>query len=156
MEKKITSEDVTTEIVDTKSRMEAKKRIRERYMDLLKQAKNMEEILQVQGEIDGIQEDVEGAAGRIAYLGHSAAYSTIHLTFYQVLNPTAGNIADPSYLSRIAESFKSGSKWFGELFIGLVALWPLWVAILVLWMLIRRYKPSFAKNHKTALPETKS
>jgi hypothetical protein len=33
-------------------------------------AKNMEEILSVQSEINGIQEEIESAAGRIEYLGH--------------------------------------------------------------------------------------
>src|SRR5205085_9088581 len=40
-ERKISSQDVTTDIIDTKSRMEAKKQVRERYLDFLKQAKNM-------------------------------------------------------------------------------------------------------------------
>src|SRR5688572_9015194 len=55
-EKKITSQDVTTEVVDTKSRLEARKQVRLRYLDLLKQAKNMAEILTVQSEINEIQD----------------------------------------------------------------------------------------------------
>jgi len=57
-EKKISSEDVTAEMIDTRSRLEAKKQVRLRYLDLLKQAKNMEEILNVQSEINGIQEEI--------------------------------------------------------------------------------------------------
>nr|WP_315822627.1 DUF4349 domain-containing protein [Paraflavitalea speifideiaquila] len=37
--KRITSQDVTGEVVDTKSRLEAKRQVRLRYLDLLKQAK---------------------------------------------------------------------------------------------------------------------
>ncbi len=37
----------------------------------------MEDILQVQEEINEIQENIEAAAGRVHYLTHSAAYSTI-------------------------------------------------------------------------------
>jgi hypothetical protein len=40
IEKKISSEDVTTDIVDTKSRLDAKRQVRSRYLDLLKQAGN--------------------------------------------------------------------------------------------------------------------
>jgi len=64
-EKKISSQDVTAEFVDTRSRIEAKKQVRLRYMDLLKQAKNMEEILNVQSQINGIQEQIESGEGRI-------------------------------------------------------------------------------------------
>ncbi len=78
IEKKITAEDVTGEIVDTQSRLEAKKRVRDRYLDLLKQAKNMKEILEVQNEVNGIQENIEAGAGRIGYLSHASAFSTIN------------------------------------------------------------------------------
>ncbi len=136
--KKITSEDVTAEIVDTKSRMEAKKRMRDRYLDLLKQAKNMEEILQVQNEVNGMQENIEAATGRIDYLGHAASFSTINITFYQVLNATGINDPNPSYGFRILESFKSGLHWFAELLVVLVSLWPLWTGILMAWLFVRR------------------
>ena len=51
LEKNVSTEDVTGEVVDTKSRIEAKQQARLRYLELLKQAKNMNEILQVQNEI---------------------------------------------------------------------------------------------------------
>lgn len=101
-EKRITSEDVTAEVVDTKSRIEAKRQIRLRYLDFLKQAKNMEEILNVQSEINDVQEEIESATGRVNYLTHSAAYNTINLTFYEILNASAVINDNPSFASRIS------------------------------------------------------
>jgi Domain of unknown function (DUF4349) len=147
-EKKITSEDVTGELVDTKSRVEAKKRIRDRYLDLLKQAKNMEDVLKVQDKINEVQENIEAAAGRIDYLGHASAFSTIHINFYQVLNANLINTPEPSYAHRIKESFTYGLYWFAELFVLLVSLWPLWSVILLVWFLIRK-KIAHVKNKKT-------
>jgi Domain of unknown function (DUF4349) len=147
VEKKITSEDVTAEIVDIKSRMEAKRRVRDRYLDLLKQAKNMEEILKVQNEVNDIQENIEAAAGRIGYLGHAAVFSTIHINFYQVLN-TPVNDPPLSYGYRILESFKAGLHWFAELLVMMVSLWPLWIGILAAWFYIRKQKNLTAKKHK--------
>lgn len=144
--KKISSEDVTGEMVDVKSRMEAKRQVRLRYLDLLKQARNMEEILQVQSEINNIQVDIESAAGRVQYLTQSSAYSTIHLNFYQVLNPDANDNQKPSYGFRIVESFKNGMQWIGELLIALITLWPAWLIIGFGWMMIRKYKPFAAKK----------
>jgi hypothetical protein len=149
VEKKVTSEDVTGEIVDTKSRMEAKKRVRDRYLDLLKQAKNMEEILQVQNEINDIQENIEAASGRINYLGHAAAFSTINITYYQVLNTAPVNDPNPSYGFRVLESFKNGLHWFAELFIMLVSLWPLWIGLTVALVFIRRIKWTPSKKQGT-------
>jgi hypothetical protein len=47
----------------------------------------MKEILQVQQEINSIQEQMESASGRINYLSHQSAYSTIHLQYFQYLVP---------------------------------------------------------------------
>jgi hypothetical protein len=146
-EKKITSEDVTTEVVDARSRLEAKKQIRLRYLDLLKQAKNMEEILSVQSEINGIQEQIESAAGRMEYLQHSSSFSTIHLTYYQVLKEGAVNPDKTSFAARITNAFQFGWNWVGELSIGLVSLWPLLLAVLgsiIFYKRSRRPKPKQA------------
>ena len=128
-EKKITSQDVTTEFVDTKSRMESKKQVRQKYLDLLKQAKNMEEILSVQSEINGIQEEIESAAGRIEYLSHSSTFSTINLTYYQVLNPSAKIDENPNFGTKLGIAFRNGGNWVVDLFVGLVSIWPLLLAV---------------------------
>lgn len=140
IEKKITSQDVTTEFVDTRSRLESKKQVRQRYIDLLKQAKNMEEILSVQSEINQIQEEIESASGRIEYLGHSSAFSTINLNFYQVLNPQAKSNGNPSYGTKIIQAFKTGWDWVADIFVGLISIWPLFLIILVLLIFLRRIK----------------
>ena len=138
-ERKITSQDVTTEVVDTKSRMETKKEVRLRYIDLLKQAKNMTEILTVQSEINGIQEQIESAAGRINYLSHSSVFSTINFTFYQVLNISAIDYKEPSFWTKVGTSFKTGWQWTGDLIIGLVSIWPILLFFTGVWLLIRKY-----------------
>lgn len=146
-EKKVTSQDVTTEVVDTKSRLEAKKQVRLRYLDLLKQAKNMEEILSVQSEINEIQEEIESAAGRIEYLSHSSSFSTINLTFYQVLNEAAVDTDKPSFATRFTNAFQFGWNWIGELSIGIVSIWPLLLAIFTIFIFYkksRRPKPKQA------------
>ncbi|HEY6062761.1 MAG TPA: DUF4349 domain-containing protein [Chitinophagaceae bacterium] len=141
-ERKISSQDVTAEFVDTKSRMEAKKQVRQRYMDLLKQAKNMDEILSVQSEINAIQEEIESAAGRIEYLGHSSSFSTINLTYYQVLNSSAKDNSKPSFGTKIIDAFKTGSGWIADLFIGLVSIWPLFLLAFVLIIVYKKIKPA--------------
>jgi flagellar biosynthesis chaperone FliJ len=128
-EKKITSEDVTSQYVDTRSRLEAKRAARQRYLQLLQQTKNMEEILQVQNEIDAIQEEMESAAGRINYLVNASAMSTIHLTYYQVLNATAVEDETPGFFKQVGHAFTTGWKGVVEVLVGLIYLWPLWIFI---------------------------
>ncbi len=139
-EKKITSQDVTTEVVDTKARLEAKKQVRLRYLELLKQARNMEEILSVQSEINDIQEEIESATGRIEYLTHSASFSTIHLTFYQVLNTSAKDSDQPSFGTKLSNAFRNGWNWMGEVLTGFISIWPLLLMIFFAFIVYRKTK----------------
>ena len=145
-EKKITSQDVSAEYIDTRSRMESKKQVRQQYIELLKQAKNMEDILNVQSEINSIQEEIEAAAGRVEYLGHSSAYSTINLTYYQVLNSSASDNDRPSFGTRINAAFKTGWEWITSLFVVLVSVWPLCLVTFFALIFYRRMKPAKVKQ----------
>ncbi|HMK04859.1 MAG TPA: DUF4349 domain-containing protein [Ferruginibacter sp.] len=142
LERRITTEDVTGEVVDTRSRLEAKKQMRVKYLEFLKQSKNMEEVLQVQNEINSIQEEIESAAGRVAFLSHQSSYSTINLTFYQPINGYKPSDGTPSFFTRVSGAFKTGGSWITEFFIGLVSIWPLLLVILAIYFGWRRIKPS--------------
>jgi hypothetical protein len=125
--RKITSEDVTNAIVDTKGRLQAKQQIRARYMELLKQAKTMEEILQVQNEINSITEELESTVYNLEHMQTQAAYSTVYLTYFQLLE--AGGDS-PTVVSRLWDALKDGGSAMLEFMIGLVALWPLWLLLM--------------------------
>ena len=143
MEKKISTEDVTGEVVDTKGRLEAKKQMRLKYLEFLKQSKNMEEVLQVQNEINGIQEQIESAAGRIAFLSNQSAMSTINLSFYQPMEGYRPTDETPSFLTRVSHAFKTGTGWIAELFVGLVSVWPLLLIVFAIyfgWKRLRQPK----------------
>ena len=131
MERKISTNDVTDEVVDTKSRLETKKEMRLKYLEFLKQSKNMQEVLQAQNEVNNVQEQIESAAGRINYLSHQSMLSTINLSFYQPATGYDPSNSSPSFFARLADSLKSGSTWLANLFIGLASVWP-FVLILIL------------------------
>jgi hypothetical protein len=142
-ERKITSQDVTTEVVDTKSRIEAKKQVRLRYMELLGQAKNMQDILSVQSEINGIQEEIESAAGRVEYLSHSSVFSTINLTYYQVLNSSAKDKEGGKPLSfgeKVKDALKAGWEIISSLIIVVITIWPLLLGSFVVFLLYKRFR----------------
>lgn len=124
LEKKITTEDVTAEVVDTKGRIEAKKEVRQQYITLLKQAKSMKDILEVQNEINGITEELESASGRVKYLTHQAAYSTIHLRYFQYINDGNNTNEEPGFFTKLKEAFIDGTKGIGIFIIGIIGLWP--------------------------------
>lgn len=138
LEKKVHSQDVTAEMVDTRSRLETKKKVRQRYGELLGHAKNIEEMFTVEKEINQIQEDIEAAGGRLTYLGHSAAYSTINYTYFQVLNASMKDKTDPGFFTKLKDAFATGWSWVAGLFLGLISIWPVWLLIGVLFMVLKR------------------
>lgn len=129
--KRISSEDVTTALIDGKSRLEAKRQVRIRYMDLLKQAKNMEEIIKVQSEINAIQEEIEMVAGRINILSNTSAMSTIHFHYAQILDPQAltKEPKPETFINKLKAAFSVGWYWIGEIIITLIGIWPILLLI---------------------------
>ncbi|WP_367881812.1 DUF4349 domain-containing protein [Ferruginibacter sp.] len=142
LERNISTEDVTGEMVDTKLRLEAKKGMRLKYLEFLKQSKNMEEVLQVQTEINSIQEEIESAAGRMEFLSHQSAYSTINLNFYQPINGYIPVVANPGFFTRIVTAFKTGTSSLADILVGLIAAWPLLLIIAGVFLGYKKFRPS--------------
>jgi hypothetical protein len=140
IEKNITSEDVTGEVVDTKSRLEAKKEVRDRYLELLKEAKNMKDILAVQDEINSTQEDIESADGRVNYLQHDAAYSTINLDYYQYLTPAASQNVTPTFFNKFKNAFDDGASFISNFFLFFISIWPLMITGFTAFLYFKHWK----------------
>jgi hypothetical protein len=140
--KRISTEDVTGEVVDTKARIDAKKHVRESYLGLLKQAKNMKDILQVQNEINSIQEELETADGRVKYLTNQSAYSTVHLVYYQFINGASGGNSEPGFFTKLQSAFTNGGYIMSGGILFLVTIWPLLVFGVAVWFLLKRWKPA--------------
>jgi len=140
IQKNISSEDVTGEVIDTRARLEAKKQVRDRYLDLLKQAKTMKDILDVQEQVNTIQEDIESAAGRVNYLVHSAAYSTVNIKYYQFLNGVTAKDIEPTFITKIAEAFKTGGEIITNIILFFISIWPLCVGGILLVFYFRKWR----------------
>ena len=149
LEKRITTKDVTGEVVDTKSRLEAKKQMRLKYLEFLKQSKNMEEVLQVQNEINSIQEEIESAAGRVEFLSHQSSYSTINLTFFQPLAGYKPTEETPSFFTRTSQAFKMGTNWIADLFVALISIWPILLIMPGVYIGWKKLKPSKVINQNS-------
>jgi hypothetical protein len=71
------SEDVTQEYVDLKSRLRALEAKAERLEELMDAAEDTEAVLEVYRELSATQEEIEHVKGRMQYLERSAAMATI-------------------------------------------------------------------------------
>ena len=148
--KQITSEDVTEQYVDIEARMNAKKQVEARYLDILKKAGKIDEILSVERQLGIIREEIDAAQGKLKYFDSRVQYSTINLNLYQQLDYTAPS-PDRRFTGRIKEAFLAGWRGLLEFLVGLVNIWPfLLILVASLWAIARWRKNK--RNAKKQMP----
>lgn len=146
IDKQVSTQDVSAEMVDTKARIEAKKHLREKYLDFLKQSKNMEEALRVQEEINDLQELIEAAAGRVNYLGHATAFSTITLSYYQLLQPGTPTTNPEGFGAKMQQAMGYGWDIIKGIVLAGVTVWPLLLLALAGWVWYKRRSKKMPSN----------
>lgn len=141
--KNIDARDVTEEFIDLETRQVNKRKYMERYVQLLQQAKKVEEILAIQEKIRAIEEEIESVTGRLNYLSNQVGYSTLELMLVQKkeFRFTPGKRA--GFFEKVKESVLRG--WFGfiDFFYLLLRMWVyllVAVVLVVVWKKFRRRK----------------
>jgi len=87
--------DVTEEFRDLNIRLENSEAMRDRFLELLSQCKNINESLLVEHELERITEQIELIKGRLKYLSEAAMYSKI--TVYLAVKKKAKKPIPPLY-----------------------------------------------------------
>lgn len=116
--KEINVKDVTEEFLDVQARLKTKKELEQRFIDLLKEAKNVTEVLEIEKQIGQLRSDIESIEGRLKYLQDRVSFSTLTMTFFESIpNET-----------EFGQKFKNGFRngwdnlvWF---FVVLTNIWP--------------------------------
>lgn len=140
----VTAEDVTEEFVDIQTRLKTKRQLENRYLELLKQAKTMKDILELEQVLQQIREEIEAKEGRLKYLRNQVAYSTIRLEMYEeVAYATA---PETGFWRKLAASFGNGWGILLDMLIGVVTLWPVWLLLAAGIWLVRKWRKARRKS----------
>ena len=135
--KNITAQDVTEEFVDAEARLKSKKAVEQRYVELLKQARNVEEIIKVEEQLRVLREEIEAKEGRVKYLNDQVSYSTIRLAFYQVTESALA--PDEPFYAKIWNNLSEGTRAMFEMTFGLFYFVPFIPIFYGIFWLIRRW-----------------
>ncbi|MGZ6540065.1 MAG: DUF4349 domain-containing protein, partial [Bacteroidia bacterium] len=125
--KNIYMEDVTAQFIDITARLKTKKEVEKRYLDLLQKAVKVTDILEVEGQLRVIREEIEAKEGELKYLNDQVDYSTINLTLHQNFEYTPED--EPGFFGRMGHAFGNGWKGFLSFLIGIAYTWPLWIIL---------------------------
>jgi hypothetical protein len=144
----ISTQDITEEYFDNETRLRTKRATEEQYMIILKQAKSIEDVLNVREKLGSICEEIESMEGRQNYLRNQVAYSTINFTFIQQLPNTGSNLHEDSFSNRVWSSIVNG--WTG-LINSLLFLVGSWNVLLVCGIAYIAYRLVIKKRVKRSI-----
>jgi hypothetical protein len=135
--KNVSAEDVTAEYVDNELRIKSKQKVFERYLELLKQAKTVQDIMAVEEQIRVIREEIEAKEGRQKYLNDQVAYSTVTLNFYQ--ETESSSAPEQPFYVKIWKNFMEGWNSFFNMIIGLFYLIPYILLLVAVIYLLKKW-----------------
>lgn len=138
--KYIEARDVTEEYIDLETRLANKRSYIARYQELLKVARNVQEILEIQERLRKLEEEVESTMGRLKYLSGQVSFSKLHLEISQkkAFRYSPSKRADVS--EKLKQSVYGGWHQFVDFLYILLYNWVLilFIIIIIVFLLIRR------------------
>ena len=118
----IDSQDVTEEYIDITARLKTKKELEARYLELLKKANKVEEIVSIEKEIGNLRSDIESIEGRLRYM---------NISYYEHAK-TFGN--------KIVDAFKAGWQVIIYILMAIVKLWAILLLVVAIIIIIIRVR----------------
>ncbi|MCP2042140.1 DUF4349 domain-containing protein [Pontibacter sp. HSC-36F09] len=137
--REVNVKDVTEEFLDIQARLKTKKELEARFLELLKKANTVTEVLEIEKQIAALRSDIESIEGRLKYLENQVFLSTLTMTFYE---------SAPVY-TEFSKEFKAGFRngwdhliWF---FVFLTNIWPFLLLGLLLLFGLNVYRKRYKK-----------
>jgi len=138
--KEIDARDVTDQFIDLETRLQNKKNYLKRYNDLLNQAKNVKEILEIEEKVRVLEEEIDSTTGRLKYLSDLVNYSTLDLTISKLKDFKYNPETRDKYSERLKLSLSKG--WFGfvDFSLFVIKIWPFWLIIAVILYFLKKFR----------------
>ncbi len=141
----ITVEDVTEQYIDVATRLKTKKEVEQQYLEILKKAYTINDILSVNNYLRIIREEIEAQEGKLKFMDNQVSLSTINLSIYENFTPT--EVRTNSFWKKIGEAFKNGWNGFLVFIIGIFRIWPVWLILgIVIFLIVRKIRKSKIKK----------
>lgn len=137
--KHILTSDVTEEFIDKEARIKTKRELENRYREILKQARDVSDILSIEAQLNNVRAEIESMEGRLNYLRNQVAFSTLTLTYYQPIGAEFG------FGSKTLAALGNGWDMLLVLLIGILHVWPFVLIVLAIGFFVSR-KNGFRKK----------
>jgi hypothetical protein len=142
------SQDVTEEYTDLQAQLRNLEATEAQYLELLKKAETVEDMLAVQRELSNVRREIERVKGRIQYLERTSDMALIEVNL-QKTQP----LGQPGWSA--LKTFKSAIRGFttfgrvlADIAIWLVIFSPVWIIILVVVLYFMRWRKRKVKTSR--------
>jgi hypothetical protein len=136
----VKGEDVTEEFIDIEARLKTEKALEQQFLEIMKQAKSVEDALSVQRQLAQVRGEIEKVEGRKRFLENQSSLSTIKI---RLQTPTAFSASSSGFSEQLGQSFGRGFDAALGFILGLVtfviAILPFLLLVVLPLALVIRY-----------------
>jgi hypothetical protein len=147
-QEKTSGQDVTEEYIDLEARLKAKRALEEQFMNIMKQARSIQDALEVQTQLASVRTEIERLEGRRRFLENQASLSTITVTLAPpavLINTNPTGFAHELKVA-FGEGFDAAAAVVLFLVRAILALLPIGIFIILPLVLIVRFFLQRAKR----------
>ena len=138
--KSISARDVSEEFIDLETRLLNKNSYLKQYREILKKARTIKDILEVQEKIRRIEEEIESTQGRLKYLSDQVSFSTLNLTLTKKKEYKYTPEEKEKFIERLKNDFSKGWSGFVSFLLFIIRIWPFWIICYGIWFLFNRWR----------------
>ncbi|MEZ4807316.1 MAG: DUF4349 domain-containing protein [Flavobacteriales bacterium] len=133
-DQRISANDVTAQWVDVEARLAAKRKVEQRFLTIVDQARTVTEVLEVERELGNVRAEIKSMTAQMKSLQDQVGMSTLTIT---CLKPVARN---DRYTPHFGLALQEGWNMFVQFLVGLLHLWPFLLLFggLTFWLVRRR------------------
>ncbi|MCR5832258.1 MAG: DUF4349 domain-containing protein [Lachnospiraceae bacterium] len=132
--------DVTLQYADVEAHKESLKIEQQRLNQLLEQADNLENIIELENRLTEVRYEIESYESRLRTMNNQVEYSTVNLSIREVKEYTPEPVEELSFGQRIARGFleSCADAWVAiqDFIVGFVSILPMLLVILVILAII--------------------
>ena len=142
------SQDVTEEYIDLQAQLRNREATEAQYLELLKKAEKVEDILAIQRELSNVRGEIEQLKGRIQYIDRTSDMALIDVNLQKVkpIGGTAWSALET--LKSAARGLVSFGKGLADVLIWVAIFSPVWIIILVVVLYFTRWRHARVRASK--------
>ncbi|MCE1198625.1 MAG: DUF4349 domain-containing protein [Marinilabiliales bacterium] len=139
-ERNIHQRDVTTEYIDTESRLQNKREYLKRYRELLVKAQSVKDITAIEENIRTLQEEIESSERQLKFLNNQIDYSTLNLYLFQKKPYVYKPEPEDGFGEQVKHSLSRGWSKFTTFLLWIVSMWPFLLAGSAIYFPVRKWR----------------